>query len=112
MDVQAQQIHLKLMKLSLVRLTDKHANLIQSNMLVRTLKQKFENEVGFAKLNIESLKITDDEIEQVKEYNRVLLDIHDFQHKKLSSLGMHTLYDEDVIRREESRIDLEQNKIG
>jgi Na+/H+ antiporter len=112
MDVQAQQIHLKLMKLSLVRLTDKHAGLIQSNMLVKTLKQKFENEVGFAKLNIESLKITDDEIEQVKEYNRVLLDIHDFQHKKLSSLGMHTLYDEDVIRREESRIDLEQSKIG
>ena len=112
MDVQAQQIHLKLMKLSLVRLTDKHADLIQSNMLVKTLKQKFENEVGFTKLNIESLKMTDDEIEQVKEYNRVLLDIHDFQHKKLSSLGMHTLYDEDVIRREESRIDLEQNKIG
>jgi hypothetical protein len=48
----------------------------------------------------------------VKEYNEVLLDIHDFQHKKLSSLGMHTLYDEDVIQREESRIDLEQNKIG
>ncbi len=112
MDVQAQQIHLKLMKLSLVRLMDKHADLIQSNMLVKTLKQKFENEVGFAKLNIDSLKITDDEAEQVKEYNRVLLDIHDFQHKKLSSLGMHTLYDEDVIRREESRIDLEQNKIG
>ena len=111
-DVQAQQIHLKLMKLSLVRLTEKHAGLIQSNTLVKTLQQKLENEVGFTKLNIESLKITDDEREQVKEYNRVLLDIHDFQHKKLSSLGMHTLYDEDVIRREESRIDLEQNKIG
>ena len=68
--------------------------------------------MGFAKLNIESLKITDDEKEQVKEFNRVLMDIHDFQHKKLSSLGMHTLYDEDVIQREESRIDLEQNKIG
>lgn len=111
-DVQAQQIHLKLMKLSLARLTERHGGLIQSNMLVRTLKQKLENEVGFAKLNIESLKITDDEKEQVKEFNQVLLDIHDFQHKKLSSLGMHTLYDEDVIQREESRIDLEQNKIG
>ena len=56
MDVQAQQIHLRLMKLSLARLEEKHANLIQSNTLVRTLKQKLENEVGFAKLNIESLK--------------------------------------------------------
>jgi hypothetical protein len=56
--------------------------------------------------------MTDDEKEQVKEYNLVLGDIHDFQQRKLSSLGMHTLYDEDVIRREESRIDLEQNKIG
>ena len=111
-DVQAQQIHLKLMKLSLVRLTEKHGDLIRSNMLVQTLKQKLENEVGFAKLNIESLKITGDEKEQVKEFNHVLMDIHDFQHKKLSSLGMHTLYDEDVIQREESRIDLEQNKIG
>ncbi|HZZ75892.1 MAG TPA: Na+/H+ antiporter [Puia sp.] len=112
MDVQAQQIHLKLMKLSLARLTEKHSGLIESNMLVKTLKQKLENEVGFARLNIDSLKITNDEKEQVKEYNSVLMDIHDFQHKKLSSLGMHTLYDEDVIQREESRIDLEQNKIG
>jgi len=111
-DVQAQQIHLKLMKLSLARLSEKHADLLKSNTLVKTLKQKLENEVGFTRLNIESLKITDDEKEQVKEYNRVLLDIGDFQHKKLSSLGMHTLYDEDVIRREEVRIDLEQNKIG
>jgi CPA1 family monovalent cation:H+ antiporter len=112
MDVQSQQIHLKLMKLSLVRLKEKHGNLIKSNMLVQTLQQKLENEVGFAKLNIESLKMTEDEKERVKELNQVLSDIHDFQQRKLSSLGMHTLYDEDVIRREESRIDLEQNKIG
>jgi CPA1 family monovalent cation:H+ antiporter len=112
MDVQAQQIHLKLMKLSLVRLKEKHGDLIKSNMLVQTLQQKLENEVGFAKVNIESLKMTEDEKSQVKELNQVLLDIHDFQQRKLSSLGMHTLYDEDVIRREESRIDLEQNKIG
>jgi len=111
-NVQAQQIHLKLMKLSLARLLDKHADLIKSNMLVQTLKQKLENEVGFARMNIDSLKVMDDEKEQVKEFNLVLMDIHDFQHKKLSSLGMHTLYDEDVIQREESRIDLEQNKIG
>jgi NhaP-type Na+/H+ or K+/H+ antiporter len=111
-DVQAQQIHLKLMKLSLARLSEKHGDLLQSNMLVKTLKQKLENEVGFTRLNIESLKITDDEREQVREFNQVLLDIGEFQHQKLSSLGMHTKYDEDVIQREEARIDLEQNKIG
>jgi CPA1 family monovalent cation:H+ antiporter len=111
MDAQARQIHLRLLRLSLARLSDKHAGSLETNTLVRTLKQKLENELGLTKLNIESLKITEDEKELVKEYNCVLLDIGEFQHKKLSSLGMHTLFDEDVIRREEVRIDLEQNKI-
>ena len=112
MDVQAQQIHLMLMKLSLARLQEKHSGLLESNVLVNTLKQKLESEVGLTRLNIDSLKITEDQSEQMKEYNRVLLDLGDFQHKKLSALAMHTRYDDDVIRLEEMRIDLEQNKMG
>jgi NhaP-type Na+/H+ or K+/H+ antiporter len=110
--VQAQQIHLRLMKLSLARLEEKHAGLLQTNTLVKTLRQKLENEVGFARVNIESMKIHADETEQVKEFNRVLMDISEFQHQKLSGLGIHQRFDEDIIRREETRIDLEQSKIG
>jgi CPA1 family monovalent cation:H+ antiporter len=99
---------------------EKHAGLLETNTLVRTLRQKLENDVGFTRLNIESLKlhaeenkhVDVEENKQVDEFNRVLLEIGDFQHKKLSGLGLHQRYDEDIIRREEIRIDLEQSKIG
>lgn len=100
------------MKLSLAHLSEKYADLLKTNRLVKTLKEKMENEVGFTRVNLESLTKHRDEVQQVREFNTVLLDIGEFQHSKLSSLGMHTLYDEDVIRREEARIDLEQNKVG
>ena len=111
-DIQAQQIHLRLMKISLATLEEKHADLLITNTLVKTFKQKLENEVGITKVNIESLKANEEENELVSEYNGVLLDIGEFQHQKLSGLGIHQRYDEDIIRREEARIDLEQNKIG
>ncbi len=49
---------------------------------------------------------------QVDEFNRILLDLGEFQTRQLTILRLQEVFDEDIIRREEDRIDLEQNKIG
>jgi len=111
-DIQAQQIHFLLMKLSLELLEEKYSGLMQSNTLIRTLKQKLENELGFTRMNIDSLKTDANEKQQVQEYNQVLLEIGKLQQRQLAKMGSNDLFDEEVIRREEARIDLDQNKIG
>jgi monovalent cation/hydrogen antiporter len=111
-DIQTQQVHLMLMKLSIDRLEEKFAGLCNTNALVKNLKQRFKDEINFTALNIESLKEHEDEKQVVEEFNQVLLDIGDFLTRQLTILRLQERYDEDVIRREEARIDLEQNKIG
>jgi monovalent cation/hydrogen antiporter len=110
-DVQIQQIHLMLIKLALERIEEKYTGLVQSNTMVYNMKQKFENELGFTRANIDSMKTTADEKQQMSEYNLVQLDIGDLFHRQLALLQSQNLFDEDVIRREEAKIDLEQNKI-
>ncbi len=111
-DIQSQQIHQILMRLSVERLEEQHGALLKSNTLVKNLQQRIKDEVEFTKLNIESLKKNENQKNQVDEYNNVLLDIGEFLTRQLTLLRLKDQYDEDVIRREEARIDLEQNKIG
>jgi CPA1 family monovalent cation:H+ antiporter len=111
-EIQPQQIHGMLMKLSIERLEEKHAALLRTNTLVRNLKQRLTDDIDYTRLNIESLKDNKDEKQQVSEFNDVLMDLGEFLNKQLSSLRQKKLFDEDVIRLEEGRIVLEQNKIG
>ncbi len=77
-DIQSQQIHLLLMKLSLARLEEKYQDSLESNTLVKNYKQKLEEDVNFTVGNIESLKINEHEKHEVDEFNRVLLDLGEF----------------------------------
>jgi Na+/H+ antiporter len=110
-DIQTQQIHLMLIKLALEQIDKKYSELVQSNILVYNMKQKFENELGYTRANIDSMKTALDEKQQVLEYNRVQLDIGDLLHRHLTQMQTQDLFDEDVIRAEEAKVDLEQNKI-
>ena len=83
-----------------------------NNELVKNFKLNLEDEMNFSQLNIEFLKENENEELQVDEFNKVLIDIGDFMTRQLTRLRLQEIYDEDVIRREEDRIDLEQNKIG
>jgi monovalent cation/hydrogen antiporter len=111
-EIQSQQIHQLLLKLSIARLEENHAVLLGTNELVKNFKLNLEDELNLAQLNIEFLKENENEELQVEEFNKVLIDIGDFMTRQLTILRLQEMYDEDVIRREEDRIDLEQNKIG
>jgi CPA1 family monovalent cation:H+ antiporter len=110
-DIQAQEIHLRLIRLSLKRFNEKHQSLAQHNKLVENLRRKLENEIGFTRENIASLETDIDEAKEVRELNGVLLDISEAQREELFRLRQENAYDEEVIRREESRVDLEQTKV-
>jgi monovalent cation/hydrogen antiporter len=113
LDVQALEIHMKLIQASLDYLKSNHGELLRSNSLVRTLADRYENELGFTALNIESMgNVQVDEKKQIAEFNQTMLRIGKIQHQQLSLLMANDRYDEAVIRREESRVDLDQNKIG
>ncbi len=111
-EIQAQQIHQLLLKLSIARLEENHAELLRTNELIKNFRLNLEDELNFAQLNIQFLKENENEELQVEEFNKVLIDIGDFMTRQLTILRLQEMYDEDVIRREEDRIDLEQNKIG
>src|SRR5450432_389518 len=97
LDIQTGQIHLMLMKLSLERLKENYNQLMQSNNLVKSLELRLSNEIGITNENIHSLQSQTDEQEQVKEYNQVLLDIGEYQHRLLIKLRTNDTFDEDVI---------------
>jgi monovalent cation/hydrogen antiporter len=111
-DIQAQQIHLTLIKLALDLIEEKYSGLVHSNTMVYNMKEKYENELGFIRANIDSMKTMPDEKQQIFEYNQVQLDIGELFHRQLALLHSQDLFDEDVIRSEEAKIDLEQNKIS
>jgi monovalent cation/hydrogen antiporter len=103
---------MELMKLSIERLEEKYAHLLLKNTLVKNLKQKFIDDMDFTRLNIESLKLNENEKQQVHEFNEVVLDLGEFLNGQLTGLRLQELFDEEVIRREEARIVLDQNKIA
>ncbi len=111
-DIQAQQIHLILTKLSIERLQENYQGPLKTNTLVKNYKQKLEEDMDFTLGNIECLKVDVNEKRQVDEFNRVLIDLGEFISRQLTILRLQEVFDEDIIRREENRIDLEQNKIG
>ena len=81
-------------------------------MLVKNLKKRFENEIGITSENMQTLQTDKNELAEMKEYRRVLLDIGDAQRNELFELRKNNAYDDEVLRREESRVDLEQTKVG
>lgn len=112
-EVQSMQIRWMLIKLSLEHLQEVHADLLRTNSLVKTYEKRLNNDLDFTHLNIENLQNTQvDEKKEVAELKKVLYEIGHFQHKQLTRVRLNELYDEDVIRKEESRLDLDQNKIG
>lgn len=110
-EIQSLQVHRFILKLSIDRLEQNHAHLIRKNVLVKNYCDRMKLDTGMTEVSIEAMIEHVDEKELLKEFHDVVLDISDYVHRQLTSLRLNEEYDEDVIRMEEARIDLEQNKI-
>jgi CPA1 family monovalent cation:H+ antiporter len=111
-DVQAREVHLHLLRLSLNLLDRKYEQQVSRNALLKNLKKRVQHEIGLTTENIGNLQEGHREAGEIKDYWQVLLDIGEAQRNELFRLRKDNVYDDEVLRREESRVDLEEVKMG
>jgi NhaP-type Na+/H+ or K+/H+ antiporter len=100
-------IRLKLLHVALQQLEQKHAVTTVRNELVANLKNRLESDIGLTKQHLDSLECDG---EQIAEYNRVVTELISAKRSELRQLRRKAEFDDEVIRKEEARLDLEEEK--
>ncbi|GAB3695793.1 Na+/H+ antiporter [Spirosoma flavus] len=104
---QETKIRLKLQKAALNHLTENYANEIKANELVGDMRDRIENDMLQTKRHLESIE-SDGEI--LAQYNQIRNDILSVKRTALQHFRKKQEFDDEVIRKEEARIDLEEEK--
>ncbi|GAB4024318.1 Na+/H+ antiporter [Spirosoma gilvum] len=108
-DEQESRIRLKVLKVALKHLHEHYTDELTSNELVDNLKNRIETELHQTKRHLDSME-TDGEA--VNTYNRVITDLIKVKRDELHRLRTIQEFDDEVIRKEEARMDLEEEKIN
>ena len=104
-------IQLRLKKVALSLLNEKFANDISENELVGLLKNNLESDVEEAKQRLESLECDTMAQEEIERYHHVLLDLYSHQRKELFQLRKEKAFSDEVIRKQELQLDLDETKV-
>ena len=96
------------MQAALNQLNEKYSLQVLNNELVGNLKNRIDSEVYLTSQHLDSLDCNAD---QVIEYNEILKEISAVKRRELHRLRNKQEFDDEVIRKEEARIDLEEEKI-
>lgn len=105
-------IRLRLMKISQVHITEKYAEVLSENELIQNLRLQIESNITFTSQRLESLECKETEIEEVELHNRVLFDLIRIQRKELVKLRNEKTYDDEVIRKQEAQLDLDEARLN
>ncbi|UFH52900.1 Na+/H+ antiporter [Spirosoma sp. KNUC1025] len=106
---QESRIRIKLLKIALKYLQDNYADAVAENELVGNLKSRMESDLNQTKHHLDSLE---SDGENVTQYNKIMADIINVKRDELHRLRNIQEYDDEVIRKEEARMDLEEEKIN
>jgi Na+/H+ antiporter len=106
---QESAIRLKLLQVALAELDEKYGKEIGSNDLISNLKARMKNDFQSTKHHLNSLESDGGKID---EYNRAMNDIVSAKRRVLHQLRRREEFDDEVIRKEEARIDLEEEKLN
>ena len=101
-------IQKKLSKTALDFLADKYPDKVEANMHLKNLQQRFEAESQYFSIAVENEGHAPN---SMAEHQRIVLDLLDVQRKLLHKMNRHSEFDEDLIRKYLSIIDLEEFKI-
>jgi len=104
-------IQLRLKKVALTLLNEKFASDISENELVGLLKNNLESDVEEAKQRLESLECDTMAQEEIERYHYVLLDLYSHQRKELFQLRKEKAFSDEVIRKQELQLDLDETKV-
>ena len=106
---QLSAIRLELLDAALHQIDEKYAVEVVDNELVGTLKSRLESDIHLTQQHLESL---DCGVEKITQYNRILTDLMNVKRRELHRLRSKEEFDDEVIRQEEARMDLEEEKIN
>ncbi len=108
-DMQESKIRLKVLKVALNHLRENYAGQLTTNELVENLKNSIESELHQTKRHLDSVE---NDGESLTEYNQIMADIISVKRDELHRLRNVQEFDDEVIRKEEARIDLDEEKIN
>ncbi len=107
-DEQEVKARLRLNKAAIKRLNEQYGREVKENPLVLTLHQELENDISIAS---QSRDHGESEQEDIEQYHRVLSDIYFQQRKELYRMRKEKFFSDEVIRRMEVQLDLDDLKI-
>ncbi len=108
-DMQESKIRLKVLKVALNHLRENYADQLSTNELVENLKNSIESELHQTKRHLDSVE---NDGESLTEYNQIMADIISVKRDELHRLRNVQEFDDEIIRKEEARIDLDEEKIN
>ncbi|MFC3559591.1 Na+/H+ antiporter [Pedobacter jamesrossensis] len=108
---QVSQIKLKLIDLSLDKLQADYQYQCTHNELMVNLKAELQHSLVERKDTLKAYKNGEIDKKDLKAYNEIVLDLIQVQRDELHHLKSNKNYDDDIIRKEEWRLDLEELSI-
>lgn len=105
-------IQLRLKKAGLALLNDKFSKDISENELVGQLKDSLENDIAEIHERLQSLECDTMAQEEIERYKHILLDIYAMQRRELFQVKREQLFSDEVIRKQETQLDLDEAKIN
>ncbi|MGY0034877.1 cation:proton antiporter domain-containing protein [Pedobacter sp. NJ-S-72] len=105
---QSAQIKLRLIDKSLVRIQENYQFQCIHNELMASFKAELENSLTGKRNNLEAFRTGKIDKQELKVYREIMLDLIHVQRHELHLLKNDRNYDDDIIREEENRLDLEE----
>ncbi|WP_292010661.1 Na+/H+ antiporter [Chryseobacterium sp.] len=108
---QQARIRVELDTLALERIGEKYPSSLETNGLVQNLKKSLENSIRVNQNHLDSLELSANRQDNLKEYREIMLDIFEQQRKELFKMKKQKLFSDEEIRKAESQLDLNELKI-
>ncbi|KLT67497.1 Na+/H+ antiporter [Pedobacter sp. BMA] len=105
---QSNQIKLKLLDLSLEKLQSDYQHQCTHNELMVNLKAELQHSLVEKKDTIQAYKRGDIDKEDLSAYKKIVLELIEIQRNELHHLKHNKNFDDEIIRKEEWRLDLEE----
>ncbi len=102
-------IRLKLLRAALAQVETRHAAEAERNELVADLRMRLERDTL---LTTQQVGAPESNAEKMARYHAVVADLIATKRRELHRLLRNGEFDEEIIRQEEARLDLEEEKIN
>ena len=109
---QETEIRLRLTKVALEQLEQKHQAELEQNALLLGVKVDLENHIKHNHLKLDCMDCAERDQKELQVYKRVLKDIYRVQRVELYHLRKGKVYSDESIRKEEMQVDIAELRIS